>query len=217
MSKIKRYVWLFLFAVAFGYLEASVVIYLRELYCPGGFLFPLKMPPVSIYLIELGREISTIVMLAGIAIIVGSTGTKLAYFFLLFGIWDIFFYFWLYLITGWPSSLFTWDILFSIPVSWAAPVIAPLLVSLLLIGYSIMILYLDVRGYKIKISFLEKAGGLLGLFLIFLSMTIDAFPEPKIYLSRAPISFHWGLFVSGVLLSLIVMGRLLVRRDTHWN
>ena len=187
-----------------------MVIYLRELFCPGGFSFPFEMPPLNTFLIELGREISTIVMLAGVAISAGSGGTRLAHFFLLFGLWDIFFYLWLHVLIGWPSSLFTWDILFSIPVSWAAPVIAPLLVSLLLIGYGVMILCLEAKGYKIRISSLEKAGGLLGLSLIFLSMTIDAFLEPKVYLYKAPLSFHWGIFFSGVSISLIVMGGILM-------
>ncbi len=37
----RQYVWLCLLGLAFGWFEASVVVYLRELYYPDGFRFPL--------------------------------------------------------------------------------------------------------------------------------------------------------------------------------
>ncbi|HCG76439.1 MAG: hypothetical protein COZ37_02135 [bacterium (Candidatus Ratteibacteria) CG_4_10_14_3_um_filter_41_18] len=208
-DKINKYIWLILFAIAMGYLEAAVVSYLRELYCPGGFTFPFPMPPVKLYLTELGRELSTIVMLVGIAIVSSSAGIiRIAYFLLLFGLWDIFYYFWLYILLQWPTSFLDWDILFSIPVSWAAPVIAPLIVSFLFIGFSVIIFYLHSKGYKIIISFWEGVTSLVGLLLIFLSMTIDALFEPRIYLYQAPSSFHWGLFNCGIIILIIVIGSL---------
>jgi hypothetical protein len=42
-----------------------------------------------------------------------------------FGIWDLFYYVWLKVCLGWPSSLLTWDVLFLIPVPWVGPVLAP--------------------------------------------------------------------------------------------
>ena len=209
-KKIKKHIWLVLFAVAMGYLEASVVLYLRELYCPAGFSFPLSLPPVKIFLAELGRELSTLIILLAVAIISGSSRiTRFAYFSILFGIWDIFYYFGLYLFLKWPSSFFTWDILFSIPVSWASPVLAPLVISFLLIGFGIAVLYLDDKKREIKISLFTKAAGLLGLLLIFLSMTIDAFLQPTIYLHYAPVSFHWGLFSSGIALCVVAVALIL--------
>ena len=45
-SEIRRFLlWLSLFSLAFGYIEAAVVVYLRELYYPGGFQFPLAPIP----------------------------------------------------------------------------------------------------------------------------------------------------------------------------
>ena len=159
-GKTSKYIWLVLFGIAMGYLESAVVIYLRNLYCPGGFSFPLLIPPAKIYLLELWRELSTIIMLLAIAIVTSSFWTtRLAYFLLLFGVWDISYYFWLYIFLKWPISLFTWDILFSIPVSWASPVIAPLIVSSIFIGFSVIILYLQNKGCKIKLSLLEKWTG----------------------------------------------------------
>ncbi|MCK4244959.1 MAG: hypothetical protein KAX20_04980, partial [Candidatus Omnitrophica bacterium] len=65
------------------------------------------------------------------------------------------------------------------------------------------------KGYKIKFFLFEKVAGCVGLLLIFLSMTIDAFLEPRIYLYRVPTSFHWGLFISGVIILIIIMGKIL--------
>jgi hypothetical protein len=39
--KIKTIIWLAVFSMAMGYLESAVVVYLRKLYYPDGFKFPL--------------------------------------------------------------------------------------------------------------------------------------------------------------------------------
>ncbi|MGY8953669.1 MAG: hypothetical protein ACKVJP_09935, partial [Flavobacteriales bacterium] len=48
-----------------------------------------------------------------------------------FSIWNIFYYVFLYLILIWTSYLFTWDLLFLIPVPWIGPVIISLLMVVL--------------------------------------------------------------------------------------
>jgi hypothetical protein len=48
-------------------------------------------------------------------------------------VWDVFYYVWLKVILDWPASLSDWDILFLIPLPWIGPVIAPVLISLLMI------------------------------------------------------------------------------------
>ncbi len=54
---------------------------------------------------------------------------KIALFFFAFGIWDIFYYVWLWLTIRWPASLVSMDVLFLIPVPWLSQVWFPLLVS----------------------------------------------------------------------------------------
>jgi len=49
-----------LFAAAMGFLEAIVVVYLRTLYYPGGFAFPLAPMAPPIYRAELVREVATL-------------------------------------------------------------------------------------------------------------------------------------------------------------
>jgi len=52
----------------------------------------------------------------------------------------IVYYISLYIILRWPPSLFTEDVLFLIPVPWKGPVIAPVLVSILMIISAFVIL-----------------------------------------------------------------------------
>ncbi len=140
-----------LFAVAFGFVESAVVVYLRDQYYPGGFLFPLKPLPASRIAIELVREFATLVMVATVGLLAGrKRWEKFGYFIFIFGVWDIFFYIWLKVIVNWPSSLLDWDILFLLPIPWIGPVIAPILVSLLMIacGYFIVRLYHTGRVFR---------------------------------------------------------------------
>ena len=144
---------LFVFGITFGYVEAAVVVYLRSIYeplrqsispRPAHDLFPLITLPqlraagaenVSHFVTELAREAATILMLAAIALAVASSFQQWAAAFLIaFGVWDISFYLFLKVLIDWPASLLTWDLLFLIPVPWASPVIAPVIVSLSMIG-----------------------------------------------------------------------------------
>jgi len=134
-----------------GYFEAAVVVYLRELFYPGGFSFPLKLMSERLIIIELFREASTIAMLIAVAALAGKKfWERFGYFLILFGVWDIFYYIWLKATINWPSSIFDWDILFLIPLPWIGPVIAPSLVALLMIVTGIAITRLFNRGYDFK-------------------------------------------------------------------
>ena len=152
--RLKRtFLALILFGIAFGYVEAAVVVYLRTIFVPirqetfhavaHNDLFPLltvehlqAAGPEYARLLEteLGREVATIVMLAAAGLAVaGNFRQWLAGFMIAFGVWDIFYYVFLRLLIGWPESLMTWDILFLVPVPWVGPVIAPVIVSLSMI------------------------------------------------------------------------------------
>src|SRR4029450_13917650 len=130
------------YAVAMAYLESAIVVYLRRLYYPKGFDFPLVIIDVPTLLIEVGREAATRVSMAAGRTKVG----KCAYFLYLFGVWDIFYYVWLKVFLDWPASLFTWDVLFLIPVPWVGPVLAPVTVALTMIGMALVLLRLEQRG-----------------------------------------------------------------------
>jgi len=152
--KLSRQVLFFtaVFAVAFGLVEASIVVYLRSaLGLLPGFegtlsdvirfsLSPdafekarlLKEMPQSLLSLEMFREIATMFMLSGVAFAVAKgLRERIAVFLWTFAIWDIFYYVGLWTVTRWPSSLLTQDILFLIPAPWVSQVWFPILVSAL--------------------------------------------------------------------------------------
>jgi hypothetical protein len=124
--------------VALGYFEAAIVVYLRELFYRDGFSFPLTVIPTKLLIIEIGREIASLVLIAAIAILAAKRAIdRLGYFLILFGVWDISYYLWLKVTIGWPVSIFDWDILFLIPLPWIGPVIAPVLIACLMVGVGV--------------------------------------------------------------------------------
>jgi hypothetical protein len=66
----KKLIWISLFAIAMGFLETAVVIYLRLIYYPGGFEFPLKPIEPAIAKVEFMREMATVIMLVATGIFV---------------------------------------------------------------------------------------------------------------------------------------------------
>jgi hypothetical protein len=139
-----------LFAVAFGYVEAAVVIYIRASIglLPGfnGTLDDVRrlaaplyrqpipdvqMPP-ALVLIELYREAATLIMLVSVALLMGRTrAERWAAFLWCFALWDITYYVGLWATVRWPYSLMAPDVLFLIPVPWLAQVWFPIVVSAL--------------------------------------------------------------------------------------
>jgi hypothetical protein len=204
----RKFAAITLFSIAMAFLEAAVVIYLRELYYTEGFCFPLKIISADIFLIEIGREISTVVLLISIGIIAGKTPLeKFCYFLYGFGLWDIFYYIWLKLIVNWPPSLLTWDLLFLVPVPWVAPVLAPLIVALTMTIVAAVIIYLQERGACFKITKLDLALGALAALLIFVSFVLDF---PRMEDQQSPDKYHWELLIIGELFGVFIVLRILL-------
>ncbi|MBL7073732.1 hypothetical protein ISS37_00640 [candidate division KSB1 bacterium] len=203
----KKVLWVILFAIAMGYLEAAVVVYLRDLFYPQGFAFPLQAMPATLVAVELGRELATLVMLVAIGVLCGRDMVeKLAYFLLSFGLWDIFYYVFLKMILGWPSSFFTWDILFLIPVPWIGPVLAPMIVSLFFIGGGLAVILLRTRGFALALTRVEWT--LLGLAA--LAIVLSFIINYRLVLDEVvPTAFPWFLYFPGLLLGLGVFLRTL--------
>lgn len=165
-----RVISLATFSIAMGFLEAVVVVYLRQLYYPEGFAFPLKPMAREGFFLESLRELSTLIMLISVGVVAGRTfSERLAYMLYCFGVWDIFYYVWLKVLLDWPESFLTWDILFLIPVVWAGPVLAPLTCAFTMVAIGVSILYLHDKGRSTEISFFEWAVLSLGAFAIFFS------------------------------------------------
>ena len=71
---------------------------------------------------------------------------RFAFFIITFGVWDIFYYVWLYVMIEWPQSLMTWDLLFFIPLPWVGPVITPLLSALTMVGIGSLLVFYAAGG-----------------------------------------------------------------------
>lgn len=138
----KKLFWVTVFGIAFAMIETAVVIYLRELYYPEGFGFPLELSGVKITAVEMFRELATMFLLISIAMVAGKCGSeRFGWFIYSFAIWDIFYYVFLYVFLAWPASLFTWDILFLLPFTWVGPVLAPVINSLTMIFLAMVMIY----------------------------------------------------------------------------
>ena len=130
----QRILWLTVFSIAMAFLETAVVIYLREIYYPNGFMFPMVPMEGRLAVTEFWREAATLVMLLGVGVLAGKNfPTRFGGFIMAFAVWDIFYYVFLKLMLHWPESWLTWDLLFLIPVPWTGPVITPIIASLTMI------------------------------------------------------------------------------------
>jgi hypothetical protein len=188
----RELLWLAVFGVAFGYLESAVVVYLRTIAYAGGFSFPLEPIPPLILGTEMGREAATLAMLAAAALAPGGRALlKLARFLFCFGLWDIFYYVGLKTLLGWPPSLFTWDVLFLIPVPWSAPVFAPASVAVFFVAVGA---YGIVKRGAVRTRLWQWGVGAAGGLLIFFTFLWNVGPCVR---NTAPASYPWILYGLG--------------------
>ena len=209
MKLMRTLIALIVFGISFGGVEAAVVVYLRAIYQPfrdqaltgkqHDEIFPLLTPDqvqgdlhtyVLVTETELWREFATIVMLASVALaIAGNFRCWLAGFMIAFGIWDIFYYVFLKVLINWPASLWTWDFLFSLPVPWVGPVIAPVIVALFMIAV----------GRPIPFRWFHWAAVWAGGVGIVVAFCWD---WRNAVASRMPMTFNWPLLIAGEAISL---------------
>jgi hypothetical protein len=192
----RRGVWLAVFGVAFGFLEAAVVVYLRALYYPEGFAFPVVIIADHIAAVELVREFATIMMLAAVAMAVGRDGMDRFFVFaFLFGVWDIVYYIGLWVFLAWPPSLLTWDVLFLIPVPWLGPVIYPVVVSVFLIAGFLVHERLHARGLVVRLTGGEWTLACVGAVVIIVAFCWN---WRAVVDETTPQGFPVGIFAAGL-------------------
>jgi hypothetical protein len=234
---IKTILWVFVFSVAMAFLESAVVVYLRALYYPEGFTFPLKLIAPEIAVTEFIRELATMVMLIGIGIIAGRKNIeRFAFFIFSFAIWDIFYYVFLKLLLGWPSSLLTCDILFMIPLSWVGPVIAPVINSLtMLLLASVIIYFVEKKGFA-QVGTINWILLIIGSLIIIVSYMLEYTDFMLKHMSIAelfnynnsekiikfttefiPARFNWILFIIGEFFHLLAIGFLYFRMKNKYQ
>ncbi len=141
-----RLAWWTLFAAAFGYTEATVVIYLRQmLNMPPGLDYPgvwhshhlaFSSSAFDSFFADKGllaqetrREIATILLLLGASLAAGkSVRERIGLFLYSFAVWDLTYYLFLAPYRFFPSGLGSTDVYFLVPFAWFGPVWFPVLI-----------------------------------------------------------------------------------------
>lgn len=198
-SEGRRWLVVALFAVAMAWVESAVVFDLRTMTNRIQPHQPNPLPEIgALGSVELVREAATLIMLLTVGCLAGRHRiARLGYAAVAFGIWDIFYYVFLRILTGWPASLFDWDILFLIPLPWWGPVLAPVSIAILMITWGTLVTQFEVEkptGTRWAAWLLAVAGAFLALY-VFMADAIGVADRGGEAIRRVlPGSFHWSLF-----------------------
>jgi hypothetical protein len=193
---MRRLGWVALFAIAFGWIEAAVVVYLRRIFHPDGFEFPLRLFDPDLVGIEIAREAATLLALLSVASLAGRGGwARFGAFAFAFGVWDLAFYGGLKIALGWPESLATWDVLFLIPGIWTGPVWSAAGVALLLVIHGALLYRAALSGTLPGLRLGDWLGGGLSILLLLAAFLWNHGPASR---SEVPDWFPWPIWLAGV-------------------
>lgn len=192
----KRFLWVAAYAIAMALLEAVVVVYIRG-------LLQITEDHVSLgswVRMETWREVATLVMLAAVGWLAERRGAeRLAYGLFAFGLWDIWYYVWLWVLIDWPATLLDWDVLFLIPLRWWGPVLSPMLIAALICVNAVLAVVRMERGERLGITPARVGGVILGGLLalyVFMSDSFHALLRGQSdWNTLRPAPFKWPLFL----------------------
>lgn len=200
-----------------AWVESAVVHYLRTTIDRVQPYQPNPLPAAFNYgQIEWVREAATLLMLLLVGWLAGkSIRTRFGYSMLAFGIWDIGYYAFLHVMSGWPASLSDWDILFLIPLPWWGPVWAPVAISLLMIGAGTALSQLTQRVEMRRAQWVtwSVAGlGALVAMYTFMAGPIELLPANQAAIQAfLPSAFQWPLFVMALAMMSIPMTSMVLQ------
>ena len=203
ISERTRWAIVMTFAMAMAWVEAASVFYIRALV---DRIEPYQAHPLPINgvlgTVELWREAATLVMIAALGVLAGRTWRRRAgYAALAFGAWDIFYYVFLRLISGWPRTLLDWDILFLLPLPWWGPVLAPVSIALVMILWGTLATQSDDGATDARWAWALACVGIVLALAVFMLDTSRALPEGRdAVLEVLPTTFQWPLFSVALLL-----------------
>ncbi len=191
------------FAIAMAWVEAASVFYIRTLV---NRIEPYQADPLPINgafgYVEVWREAATLVMLATVGLLAGRTWRRRAgYWALAFGAWDIFYYVFLRLMSGWPRTLLDWDILFLLPLPWWGPVLAPVSIALVMILWGTLATQWDDDAADARWPWAFGWAGIAVALAVFMIDAWRALPNGRdAILQVLPTTFNWPLFWVALLL-----------------
>jgi hypothetical protein len=192
------------YAIAMGYLEAAVVVYLRAALglAPAGLVLVHDPAAFGAFaVVEVVRELATLVMIATVGWLAGRSGLeRLAWAAVVFGAWDIVYYLGLRLLIGWPPSPAAWDVLFLAPLPWVGPVWAPLAVSAALVGFGLVAARRLRTGRHIVVGRTKALVAAGGGGLVILSFLVDS---NRVLGGDLGSWTGWPFFLTGTALAVI--------------
>lgn len=194
------------FAIAMAWVEAASVFYIRALVdrIEPYQANPLPLDTMSGALgpVELWREAATLVMIAMLGMLAGRTWRRRAgYAALAFGVWDVFYYVFLRLISGWPRTLLDWDILFLLPLPWWGPVLAPVSIALVMILWGTLATQSGDGATDPRWARVLASVGIVLALAVFMIDSWRALPGGRdAVLQVLPTTFNWPLFWVALLL-----------------
>jgi hypothetical protein len=205
-----RWMLVVTFAAGMAWVEAACVFYLRVMV---DRVVPYQPDPLPIHRvlggllgqIELVREGATLLMLATIGMLAGRTWrARLGYAAIAFGFWDILYYVFLRIVSGWPASLFDWDILFLLPLPWWGPVLAPVCIASLMIAWGTLVTQsprrIPATGFT-RVTWGVCSAGILLALGVFMADAIRAVPGGIDTVRQVlPTTFNWPVFRVALLL-----------------
>jgi hypothetical protein len=212
--------WMALFAIAMAYFESAVVVYLRQLGHIDDLMVSQPLLDPHIGAIEIGREAASLIMLLAVGWIAGHTfQSRLGFTLVAFGTWDIFYYVLLKVFIDWPAALLDPDILFLIPLPWWGPVLAPILISVLMITAGARAVIKEDNGMTIRpgpIEWVLLPAGTLAMLYVFMADALNALPATSQELGLLrPAEFNWPVFLFGFGLANISVWSLFLKKTNH--
>jgi hypothetical protein len=148
-------------------------------------------------IVEMWREAATLVMLGAVGLLAGRTWrARAGYTALAFGVWDICYYIFLRVMSGWPKTLLDWDILFLLPLPWWGPVLAPVSIALLMILWGTLATQLDGGdGGEARWPWAACSVGVLVALAVFMADALRAVRGGRdAVLQVLPTTFDWPWF-----------------------
>jgi hypothetical protein len=209
-----------IYAAAMAWVESAVVFYLRTMIDRIEPYQPDPLPVIGGFaLVELPRELATMVMLFAVGFLAGRTWrARIGYAVIAFGVWDIFYYVFLKMMCGWPHSLLDWDVLFLLPLPWWGPVLAPVLISLMMILWGTFASQFERKDPPTLSNWhpwlLNFTGVALALYVFMADSIAAAHHSLEAIRTVLPGRFNWPLFCAALVLMsapVVKLGRQLLK------
>jgi hypothetical protein len=101
-----------------------------------------------------------------------------------------------------------WDILFLIPMTWASPVLYPVLISITMLIFAAIILYRDAHGRHVKVTRFDWFAFFVAAVIVVVSFCT---PGPHVTKPDYKSYFYWPIFALGNISAIAVFLKCLLK------